>query len=1347
MKMQYKKVISFLVAITMVMSMFVGVPNVFAVSYNSNWSVSDVDAYAGQEIEVPVFFNSYETEVYGGNFTIQYDNQKLEAVSLRYDDSMENCVKNYNLDYQSLGNQIRFTFSGTSSFWSATVAYITFKVKENVEGDAQLSFIASKLYDETATAIDSGAINGVVSIKSVTAISLDTPYEVVIGENEAYQMLKFVPAESGLYSFSSAGELDTYATLYDSNFEELDNDDDSGNSLNFKLSYALEAGKNYYLQCNQLNLESCTFTVVVTTSSVKELTVSDTVIYEDVHSFIDYAYNEETGEHDLIWEKYYYNPQCSVTLKDGTVIEGDGSNILIDGEYNGVDFSDDQSYENQWEVGNSYTVTASFAGVTDTFTVTVAENPVESVVVENVTIMEGTNLTTGYEWVDDEEVEYQYYYWSTPEYTVNFKNGESIVSEWGNDVEIGGQYYSLSSYSNQSSQNVWGVGEHTVDAEFFGVETSYTVTITEVPIESITVEDVKIPVGFNCYTTSHWEDDIEHRYTKYYYSPEVTIKFKDGTTQTVTDMVQIGDMWYGFTPQDDQSYDNEWGIGKHTASIELLGVIAEFTVEIVESPVASVVVNNCTSIQNVDGYEEEHFIYRYNPSFTVTMKDGTTYTSKHYTDDCHYVIIDDEWYCLDFTDTQSETAWGLGTHQATAEIFGKQATFNITVVESPVSEVVFKDISVIENIHGSYNWEYNEETGEYEETDEFYYRYTPEFTVILKDGTTLESTLMYDETCVNYNDFTYWLNYNDGQDENCWEPGAHTVNATVMGKECSFTVNVIENTYTAITISGENELNITFTKADGSTETFKPTGFNSMAGDDGMAQGYLYTDNGSWYEAIFEFDVVDNGFYVSNKNVKLTIAGLTSNTLTTNNWLLANDAAGEYKYSVKMYRWYTSTYPELGRLFRGYDGVLTDKNIDAVITLAVNSCYDMHDYDEFVRVGENSFIKMDAATIKKNVKTVFGIENIDLTKSAYYDSSEADTLLVLCLDGGGGPDSTSFEFVDGEWALEYDPGEAFDDRDYDTLKITMTPDAKIKTISFTNDTAPKRLDAISINTNPTKTTFVLDDTFDYSGLTLTAEYDDGTTEVISTGFNVSGFNSSTIGTKTITVEYQGRTLTYNVNVVEAVLDENSPVISASNASAVAGNKVKVNISLKNNPGIASATLRIKFDTNAMTLVEVLDAGNLGSTVHSDQLTSPYVLNWVNDTITNNITFNGDIVTLVFEVKDNATLGTYDIEVAYNYNDYDIYDVNGQKVKFFTVNGSVEVVDVLFGDANSDGSVNNLDRFVLTRYLGNWAGYTEETVNLAACDLNNDGSVNNLDRFILTRYLANWSGYEELPYVG
>ena len=110
--------------------------------------------------------------------------------------------------------------------------------------------------------------------------------------------------------------------------------------------------------------------------------VSDIVLYQGAHSHTEYEYNEQTGEYDLSWERYNYYPDFSVTLKDGSVVNGEGGNVLINGEWNYLSFIDDQSYENQWTIGNSYTVTGTLEGVTDTFTVTILENPVESVVVE-----------------------------------------------------------------------------------------------------------------------------------------------------------------------------------------------------------------------------------------------------------------------------------------------------------------------------------------------------------------------------------------------------------------------------------------------------------------------------------------------------------------------------------------------------------------------------------------------------------------------------------------------------------------------------------------------------------------------------------------------------------------------------------------------------------------------------------------------------------------------------------------------------------------------------------------------------------------------------------------------------
>lgn len=228
-------------------------------------------------------------------------------------------------------------------------------------------------------------------------------------------------------------------------------------------------------------------------------------------------------------------------------------------------------------------------------------------------------------------------------------------------------------------------------------------------------------------------------------------------------------------------------------------------------------------------------------------------------------------------------------------------------------------------------------------------------------------------------------------------------------------------------------------------------------------------------------------------------------------------------------------------------------------------------------------------------------------------------------------------------------------------------------------------------------------------------------------------------------EFNNVTSDLTVNGLYEINDVNAPKISIDSKRGVAGNRVSVNVSIANNPGIASATLRVKFNTDVLTLVEVNDLGKLGTQVHKPQLGSPYTLTWANDTINNNIIYNGDVATLVFEIADDAEVGNYPIELSYDYDNYDIYNVDAQKVMFHTINGSISVVDVIVGDVNSDGLVNNLDRMVLTRYLADWDDYTEENVNLIAADVNGDNLVNNLDRMVLTRHLGDWEGYESLPY--
>ena len=74
------------------------------------------------------------------------------------------------------------------------------------------------------------------------------------------------------------------------------------------------------------------------------------------------------------------------------------------------------------------------------------------------------------------------------------------------------------------------------------------------------------------------------------------------------------------------------------------------------------------------------------------------------------------------------------------------------------------------------------------------------------------------------------------------------------------------------------------------------------------------------------------------------------------------------------------------------------------------------------------------------------------------------------------------------------------------------------------------LDSISVTKTPTKTEYYVGGTLDTTGLEITATYTDGSTKIVDNGFAISGFASSVAGKNTITVAYDGKTVTFNVEI-------------------------------------------------------------------------------------------------------------------------------------------------------------------------------------------------------------------------
>ena len=86
--------------------------------------------------------------------------------------------------------------------------------------------------------------------------------------------------------------------------------------------------------------------------------------------------------------------------------------------------------------------------------------------------------------------------------------------------------------------------------------------------------------------------------------------------------------------------------------------------------------------------------------------------------------------------------------------------------------------------------------------------------------------------------------------------------------------------------------------------------------------------------------------------------------------------------------------------------------------------------------------------------------------------------------------------------------------------------------SFVEIGEPKELESISVSSMPNKTTYKQGAPFRQDGLIVTLLFTDGTSVDKTRGFTISGFDSSEIGSCTLTVTYEDKTATFDVEIIE-----------------------------------------------------------------------------------------------------------------------------------------------------------------------------------------------------------------------
>lgn len=539
--------------------------------------------------------------------------------------------------------------------------------------------------------------------------------------------------------------------------------------------------------------KSCEINVTVVENPIAELEIKDVEVHAgiDCSSSYDWDYGED-------FDEYYYTPEFSVKLKNGKTINGEDGFVSIDGRWYKLNYEDNQSYKNQWLPGNEYTVTGSVGSVKDDFKVKVKADTIKSIGFKNdeITVRQGVDTV----WVDDgdyEKLDYEKF----TELEITMYDDTVVTADEYGDYTFRGKELPVVFSDDQTKENVWDIGVHTVSVSVWGVTASFNVTVVGTPAESVEINDVSIIV------------DTHKHAGKYYYSPTFTITLKNGAKceSTQYSSVYYDNNWLYLDVSDDQE-ENPWGLGKHTVKGTIMGVTDEFTVEIIESPVKSVTAEPVTLIEDADGYLDDYYdpvtdefvgsYFRYDSypyNYTVKLKDDTVLTS----DENGCVSYNGEPYeVTSIVDNQSyDSQWTIGnTYTCSGSVLGCSFSYEATVTGTPVKSVEVADMTLIDGYDS--RTEYDDDDNEWT-----YYECYSELKVkvTLKNGTVLEG----DNGWVYYDGQTYYLtNFSSNQGfGNEWTVGnTYDYTASIMGYPVKIKTHIVDDPVASVKA---NDLEIT----------------------------------------------------------------------------------------------------------------------------------------------------------------------------------------------------------------------------------------------------------------------------------------------------------------------------------------------------------------------------------------------------------------------------------------------------------------------------------------------------------------------------------------------------------
>ena len=655
---------------------------------------------------------------------------------------------------------------------------------ENANFMIQANLTAGKTYTLKVRYYNSsktGTIQVVVERSPLESITF-TPVSVVEYTNGSYR--EFWDEETQSYQDYyrySTGDLmykstytatmtdGTVLTGNDTGFRYNDNWYSFSYSASQSYTNRWTAGNTYEITVSVLG-KTATVPVTIEESPLESITFTPVSVVENTGGDKNSYWDEETQSY---LEYYWYSASSLVqqstytaTFTDGTVLtRGDegcyGDGFYYEDVWYGFSYSTDQSYENQWTVGNTYEVTVRIMGQAVTVPATIQEAPSHGPLNmgENFVDISMTNYDMPCTFTPEETGAYIFYSTGSEDtYAILYdENGE-----WITDNDDGGENTNFMIQANLTAGKTYTLKVRYLDSSKTG---TIPVVAEKSPLESITFTPVSVVEYTNGSYREFWDEETQS-YQDYYrystgdlmYKSTYTATFTDGTVLTSGDEncdsngFYYQGQWYGFSCSSNQSYANRWVAGNtYEITVKVMGQNATVPVTVEESPLESITFTPVSVAEGTCGYlsyndieGEREYYYYYDvwgmltkTSYTATFSDGTVLTGS---DSGFY--YQDQWFGFGYYYEQGyDNQWTVGnTYEITIAVMGQTATIPVTITESPLESITFTPVSVLENTCGGYAEYWDDMTGEYH----YYYQYTAwnllwetTYTATFSDGTVL----------------------------------------------------------------------------------------------------------------------------------------------------------------------------------------------------------------------------------------------------------------------------------------------------------------------------------------------------------------------------------------------------------------------------------------------------------------------------------------------------------------------------------------------------------------------------------------------------------------------------------